>query len=483
MSLTKILIIGLLSVGFWFSGWTAASDTNTIIAGPLFSRYSLTLEPGERKEIISPFYYSEQKETQQTWAVPPLMAHAADPATQSEEYDFLYPLLGYYRFGHEYRWQFLQLFNFAGGRNQTNATTRRFTIFPIYFQQRSTDTNKNYTAVFPIYGHLENRLFRDQIDFVLFPFYSKTRKKDVVNYNMPYPLYNKRYGDGLYGWQVWPFLGREHKAITTQTNVLHEEEVNGGHESQFMMWPFFTEFTNGVGTTNAAWYKVLVPLRATYRSKQRESDSWGWPIGVTHTIDREKQYVEWDAPWPLVEFAHGKGKTQRRFWPFLSRGSNDTLIDNWYCWPVYKYSSIHAPPLERERTRVMFFLYSDLKMRSTTTGRELRRTALFPFYARTRELNGNERLQVFAILEPFFPANEKMQREYAPVYSIWRAEKNPKTGAKSQSLLWNLYRKETAPGMKKISLMFGLFQYQSKPEGRRWRVCYIPMGKAPASGH
>lgn len=485
MSTTKILFIGLLSTGFWFSSW--ASDTNSIIAGPLFSKYSLTLAPGERTEIISPFYYNEQNETRHTWGVPPLMSHSEDPATQSEEFDFCYPALSYFHYGQEHHWQLFQVLSFAGGRSQTNSTARRFTLFPIYFRQRSTDTNKNYTAVFPIYGHLENRLFRDEIDFVMFPFYSKTRKKDVVNYNMPYPFYNKRYGDGLYGWQIWPFIGHERKEITWQTNVLHEKEVNGGHESQFMMWPFFTEVTNGIGTTNASYQKALIPLRTTYRSKLRDSDSWGWPIGITHTIDREKQYEEWDTPWPLVERADGKGKTQRRFWPFYSRGSNATLVDNWYCWPVYKYNGIHSPPLERERTRIMFFLYSDLKMRSTDTGRELRRRDLFPFYAVNRDLNGNERLQVLAILEPFFPTNEKMEREYAPVYSLWRAEKNAKTGAKSQSLLWNLYRRETAPGTKKISLLFGLFQYQSSTEGKRWRVCYIPMGKTaaprPASGH
>ena len=64
-----------------------------------------------------------------------------------------------------------------------------------------------------------------------------------------------------------------------------------------------------------------------------------------------------------------------------------------------------------------------------------------------------------------------------------RIGRNPKTGARSQSLLWNLYRHETAPDTKKISLLFGLFQYQSSLTGKGWRVCYIPFGKvnAPAT--
>jgi hypothetical protein len=54
-------------------------------------------------------------------------------------------------------------------------------------------------------------------------------------------------------------------------------------------------------------------------------------------------------------------------------------------------------------------------------------------------------------------------------------------GATSQSLLWNLYRRDSTPGAKKCSLLFGLFQYQSSPEGKRMRLMYIPLGKTAAA--
>jgi hypothetical protein len=68
-----------------------------------------------------------------------------------------------------------------------------------------------------------------------------------------------------------------------------------------------------------------------------------------------------------------------------------------------------------------------------------------------------------------------VERDYSPVWSVWRSEKNAKTGASSQSLLWNLYRHERAPTGKKCSLLFGLFQYQSSAEGKRVRLFYIPV--------
>jgi hypothetical protein len=75
-----------------------------------------------------------------------------------------------------------------------------------------------------------------------------------------------------------------------------------------------------------------------------------------------------------------------------------------------------------------------------------------------------------------------VERSLSPLWSIWRAERNAKTGANSQSLLWNLYRRDATPETKKCSLLFGLFQYQSSPAGKRWRLFYIPMGKTNGVG-
>ena len=106
----------------------------------------------------------------------------------------------------------------------------------------------------------------------------------------------------------------------------------------------------------------------------------------------------------------------------------------------------------------------------------------WPFFTHRRDFNGNSRLQVLALLEPFLPDNKSIERNYSPLWSVWRSETNPRAGATSQSLLWNLYRREATPDAKKCSLLFGLFQYQSSAEGKRMRLFYIPLtgAKAPA---
>ncbi len=105
--------------------------------------------------------------------------------------------------------------------------------------------------------------------------------------------------------------------------------------------------------------------------------------------------------------------------------------------------------------------------RNTETHDFQRRVDFWPFYTYHRDLDGNRRLQVLALLEPFFPNNRSIPREYSQLWSLWRAEKNARTGAASQSLLWNLYRHESAAQSKKVSLLFGLFQYQSDAERRQ----------------
>jgi hypothetical protein len=470
----SVLLLAL-GLGLAVSVPSSALAADTLRAGPLFDEFDLTLAPGHRIEALGPFFYSQQRETQRIWAMPPLLSYTCDPGTESKEFDFLYPVMTYDRYGEQYRWQLFQLLSLAGGPTQQETARDRFTLFPLYFQQRSSDPSENYTALFPFYGHLKHRLFRDEISFVMFPLYSQTRKKDVVTDNYLVPLFSLRHGDGLHGWQFWPLIGNEHKDVTTQTNGFNEIKTVGGHDSFFALWPLFLNDKSGIGTTNEEWQQASLPAYSVLRSPLRDSTTVIWPF-FNYTDDREKKYHEWDAPWPLIVFARGEGKTTTRVWPFFSQAHNATLESDFYLWPVYKYNRIHSEPLDSRHARICFFLYSDLTEKNTETQAARRRLDLWPFFIQRRDFNGNSRLQVFAPLEPFLPASKGIERNYSPLWSVWRAEKSPRTGATRQSLLWNLYRRDATPEAKKCSLLFGLFQYQSSPKGKQMRLFYIPMG-------
>ena len=257
-------------------------------AGPLFDEFPLTLAPGHRIEALGPLFYNEQKGTQQTWAVPPLLSYSQDPAPGLKEFDFLYPVLTCDRYGQQYRWQFCQFLSFAGGPTQRENARDRFTLFPLYFQQRSSDPSEDYTAVVPFYGHLKHRLFKDEISFVMFPFYAETRKKDVVTDNYVYPLFHLRRGDGLKGWQFWPLGGHEQKVITTRTNLFNEVQTVPGHDDWFALWPLFFNDHTGLGTTNPVWQQTSLPAYSLTRSPLRDSTTVLWPSLHPHDGSREE---------------------------------------------------------------------------------------------------------------------------------------------------------------------------------------------------
>ncbi|HEY4417277.1 MAG TPA: hypothetical protein VGO57_16420 [Verrucomicrobiae bacterium] len=450
----------------------------------MFDHFKLTLEAGERTEAVGPLFYSEQKPQESTLAFPPFYSDYQSPSLETREYDVLYPLFSYEYYGAEWRWQLGELFSFAGGKQADEFHTHRFTLFPVYFQQRSLDTNLNYTAVFPFYGHLQGRLFRDKMFFVMFPIYGQTQKKDIVTDNYFYPIGHIRNGNGLHGWQVWPFAGSEHKDINSITNGFGDVSLSPGHDNSFIMWPFWFDQNNDLGTTNPVTMRASIPFFAKIRSSLRDQTSVIWPL-FAWVDDRGLQYHEWEGPWPFVIFARGEGKHTSRVWPIFSESRKNEQKDGqpvWqesdsYAWPLYRYKHYHLPPFDQERTSVVFYLFVNVAEKNTDTGEHKGWNELWPLYHWRRDFNGNERLQILAPLEVVLPTNRGILRNWTPLWSLWVSEKNPTTGADSQSLLWNLYHREAAPAHKKISLLFGLFQYQRDGENHRTRLFYLTISR------
>jgi hypothetical protein len=447
--------------------------------GPAFDRFKLALEDGFRTEAAGPFYFFQQRDTETMWGVPPFFLCDRDDVTDRHEHDFLYPVLTHTYYGQESRWQLFQLLSFAGGGEPDDTKTHRFTIFPFYFQQRAENPDLNYTAVAPFYGHLKNRLFHDEMKFVMFPLYAETRKRDVVTKNYVYPFVHLRQGNGLDGWQFWPLAGREHKAITTVTNGYGETSDMPGHDRTFYLWPLYLKQDNGVGSDNPEKFRAAIPFYAATRSPLRDSTTVLFPF-FTMVNDREKKYREWEGPWPFVIFTRGEGKTTDRVWPLFSRSRNATKESDSCLWPLYIYKRTHSDPLDKFTERFAFFLYVTAVEKNTANGAEKKRIEAWPFFTWKKEFNGNTRLQILAPLEPAIPNNRGIENNWSPLWSLFRAEENPRTGAATRSLLWNLYRRDSSPEKKKVSLLFGLFRYESDKESRRTRLFYVTVS-APAA--
>ena len=219
-------------------------------AGPAYAEFALTLRPGWREEAAGPFYYSQTPEARSNGRCRLFFARPGRRRWIGREWDMFYPVLELPAIRTEYRCRLAQLLSLFRRTRWRGRRAAGDAFSGFISQQRSPDTNLNYTALVPFYGHLKNRLFRDEINFVLFPLYSETRKKDVVTDNYLYPIFDLRHGDHMTGWQVWPLAGAEHKAPTLRTNSLDEVATNGGYEKFFALWPIYFKSRLGLGTTN-----------------------------------------------------------------------------------------------------------------------------------------------------------------------------------------------------------------------------------------
>jgi len=469
-----------------------------LAAGPLYDRFRLTLEPGERTEVLGPLLYIQEdwadwpegleelalpeeptavQEAATTLALPPLFSCLRRPSVEGFSWDFLYPLMTYDRYGEEYKLQVAQLLSFSGGQSQAGAMSRGFSLFPLLFFKRSDDPKQNYSAVLPFYGHTRQRLFRDEVRVVLWPLYAQTRKKDIVTDNVLVPFFHLRHGEGLQGWQFWPLIGREHKEITSRTNLFGEAEPVWGHDRSFVLWPLFFHNTSDVGSTNAVRQRVLLPFYSLQLSPAKDTRTYLWPLGPTVVDARAEGYRQVGVPWPLIVFARGEGKTTDRLFPLYSHSRYREGDTTWVLWPLFWQRHTHGEALERDLVRFGFFLYTDITDRNVATGQTKRRTDVWPLLTARRDFAGNERFQLGAPIEAILPGNPSVARNWSPLWSLWRSETNARTGAKSESLLWNLYRSERAPGVRKCSLLFGLIQYEAGPDGARWRWLHLFGGK------
>jgi len=449
--------------------------SSELALGPLAQSFESTLHQGLRQEFFGPLLYRESYESKRTWSIPFLFSRIQDKTIDADEWDLMYPVLGYDRAGEEYRIQLFQFISAHGGQKDLDSNADRLAIFPFYYHQRSNHPEKNYTAFLPFYGHMKDRFLRDEIDFILWPLYVKTRKNDLITENYIAPLVHYRTGDSLKGWQFWPIAGWETKGITTRKLLSEGEEIVGGHQKLMLFWPFFFQHKEQIGTSNPTYKGSSIPFYSFERSVNRDSTTIPWPLGLTMTHDRVKQYREYGAPWPVIVWAEGKGKYTRRLWPLFGVSHNASLRSDFFLWPLYRYREKTTKVSTRTRHQILAYLYSHIEERNLSNlETTFEQWNFWPFFSKYKNNEGDQRFQALAILEPILPGNESVERNYSHAWSIWRSETNGSTGKSSQSLFWNLYRSEKTETNRRVSFLFGLFQYERKETNRRYRIFFIP---------
>jgi len=427
--------------------------------------------------LLGPLFSYQRTPEETRYGLRPLYHHVRNAEGKYRYSEFLYPLASRKAEPKRTFFQGLHLLNYDFGR-MGDPQEDEFLLFPFVFYRKTDQEGEGYLAIFPLGGKITNRFGRDEIQFALFPLYSRTQKKGTTVTNVLWPIGARIEGENESGWKFWPLAGASQK--------------EGVYRKRFYLWPFYFDYRLAQDTEAPLHQRMFFPFFFGEDSPQRVSRTYLWPF-FSHIQDRAKGYEEWNLPWPIFRVAEGGDKEIQRFLPFYADERGEGYRKRWFLWPLYKIEETETEFYQRRRDRVLFFLYSDLKEQTYgEDGKNKRRTAFWPLFS-YEENDGVSHFYTLSLLEPFFPESGGIERNWSPLWRLYQ-RKWDRHGNEMSSLLWNLYWKERRGDDLALeifpllsfrrdvergvdwSLLKGLLRYRSGPEGRRVNLFYLPWG-------
>ena len=406
--------------------------SNLSILGPLIK---FQRDGEDRDTAFRPFFYTS--------------SHATNQARSTY---YLYPV-GYHDSSPEAdTFEVLQLFRTSTFRKEEKDESEKFSmLFPFYISGES-EKYGGYRAVFPIYGDLYERFWRDEYHFVLFPLYGSTVKKGTTTRHYLWPVFSTTKGENEDGFGVFPLYG--------------QSEKTGVYEKSFVLWPFYTAANTGLDTDNPTRKKFFFPLYASTDSPKKTSRSYLWPF-FGYTEDREKKVEEVAYLWPLITTVRGEKKNADTFLPFYSRETFAGGEKRWYLWPIYRHEELRSDMFEQDSDRVLFFLYRGNRESWPKDGHERRRAALWPLFLYKKSPEGVSSISFPAPVESILD-KDGIEKNWAPLWRIYQRRWDEQ-GNSASSLLWNLYWHESR-GEELAYELFPLISYRGSEQGRELKL-------------
>jgi len=410
---------------------------------PLFDYRENSAKKTSNLSILGPFLTFETTPDDQLTAFRPIFSTKADiNKTRSSSY-YLYPLASSETTPDVTRMEFLLLFQKSTFRKaEPDKKEDQSMLFPFYISGESEKYGP-YTSVFPIYGDIYEKFWRDEYHYALFPLYGRTVNKGTTNYHLLWPFFSLTRGENESGFGFWPLYGQASK--------------EGVYSSSYTLWPIFSKETRRLDTAEPSKRFTIFPLYSAFDSPSVTSRTWLWPF-FGYSSDLKKEEEERDYLWPLWLTVSGKKRNIVRFLPFYSDERTDDSTKNWYLWPIYRNDTMQSPQYRQERDKILFFLYTNRLESWAQDGKERQRTAFWPLFLYKRNTDGESSLSVPALLEPILD-REGIDDLWAPLWRLYLQKWND-GGDSSLSILWNLYWHDKSQDYFGWEL-FPLFRYRS----------------------
>lgn len=436
----------------------------TSVAYPFFEEEARP--DGSSSTALHPFFRSESAVDggYRTEAIYPLGLFSRDPETR-ERIDRIVPLFSFKE------------------RVGSEGFERDWFVFPIVFAGES-ESGENYFTVFPFYGHAEDMLTLDEIDFVLFPLYVTSRdgEYETVSYVWPLTLFGE--GGGRETTRVLPFWAHTEK--------------EGVYEQTTLLWPFFHHQRADISDKRPSDTRMLWPLYGQETTEVSRRTTVLWPFFSWGESDAPGDAGGYsvDAPWPVYMRRDAGGVSRIRIWPFTGSYESEELESRFFLWPLIWDRSEKSADRRMETRYVIPFGY---RLDVYDPGADEPRQTLREIWPLAKQERDGEKREFRAMtLEPG-PVLENFDENYGFLYTLYRRREDRARDAGEEEILLGLYRQWWEPGFRSVdvpflfhlherenetttSFLWGLLRLDSHAGGTDWTVLGLRLHSAPRAG-
>jgi len=361
-------------------------------------------------ELLGPFVFWQKSEEGLEWGIRPLFSFKNDGY---ERLDILYPLGGVKKEEGLSEGYFFPFLNFE--------ENRFFSLFTLYWGK--SEEGEAYCGLFPLLGKIKDRFRRDEIDFVLWPLYTRVIDEGSTTYKILWPFF-KLYKGKTEGVDIFPLWGHR---------------VSERADKGFALWPFYVWQDEKFMEAHFS-LRLYFPFYASFKTPKYES-FFLFPPFLHH-----KRFKEGQERWELWPFLAFDDKEQKIF-PLFRKKETPKEKSLWFLWPLYtyEYTEVSETKMQKER----FMLIGVRKKETFDDEEKVDVFNLWPLFSISKENNKEEFL--FPFLIPI--KNEGFKRNLLPIFTLISCK------SKGQKADFNI--------------LWGLFRFKKDPKISHWRIGFF----------
>lgn len=387
---------------------------------------------------------------QSVFSLRPLINKVKSVDGTKNSFDFLWPLCGRREIGENaYSWCFPCFYisrrEFAS-HEEGEERQYKFYCFPFLYMGRDRYDKFSF-AVFPLYGDLYNAGKWKELQFILFPLWSKGKKHDGKVYSLFWPLMEYEKSLKAEGHRILPFYAWK-KTDNKRLNFS-------------LLYPFFNYAVSLDKDKNS--FAFLLPLLAGY-------EKWGdysaislfWPFFAYRKNSRSNM-VDMSLFWPFFRYGYKEGSPQwysLSFFPFWGAARRKEASTLYILYPFYFATKREKE--ERINSLQSFFPFfriressKNIRISKNDVGETLLHSdssrnqswQIWPFYSRSSSAD-----TVVQKVPDIFPTagQSAFDRSWSTFFTFYKGRSNKK--GLSFNILWGLARSTESKGFSELAI-------------------------------